>query len=157
MAETETIREKILAAIGVKLALATSANGYVLDCGTNVGRENLQSDADNVLPAFAYNSGDETAENIPRFVVCKMVVGVEGHVVIGDGDDQSKLKEQIRGDIIKIMTDRATIAATTGGLADDVKYTNSGNATAKASDNSVGIQVVFEVEYKFKTGDPFSQ
>lgn len=152
----DTIREKILTAIGKKLARVRKSSLYATDCGLNVNREILQVDDEDKMPAYVFKTGDESAESGGSFVTCKMIVGVEGHVLIGKTGDPSKIKEQILGDTIKVMTDRRTIDDTTAGLAESVLYVGSTDASARAADDSIGIQVLFEVKYRYKTGDPFS-
>lgn len=151
----ETIREKILVAIGKKLARVRSNRGFATDCGGNVQRETLQIDNPANLPAYVYKAGDETSELGNKFETCRMIVGIEGHVLFGNLNP-GVVREQILGDTKRIMTDPLTLDDTTAGLAESIIYKGSTNESARAAHNSVGIQVIFEVKYRHKTGDPFS-
>ena len=152
----DTIREQIIKAIIAKLARVKKASLFETDCGLNVHREKSRLNPQTDLDCFVVFPGSETTTRGGGYVSCTMEIAIEGHVVFG-AIPPSIVKEQILGDVIKIMTDRKTITDTTNGLADDVNYAGGGGtASAEAGDISIGVPTVFQVKYRFKSGDPFS-
>ena len=85
-----------------------------------------------------------------------MPVRLEGTVYYGSSNP-SDISEDILGDLIKCMTG-GTMAQVADGLADDVEYTGGGtDEYPEPGEKLVGASAVFDISYKFLTGDPFNQ
>lgn len=164
---TDTIREQIISnGIMTVLAGTTVANGYNTDIGKNVLRA-IQPGVDD-LPVCVAWPGDEEVEQVFGKNKCVMPVRVEGIVkraeygysgmaYLGE-TNPSVAAEKILGDLIKCLTDPATIASTTNSLGDSVKYTGGGPGEyPEPGSELAGAYVNIEISYKTLTGNPYAQ
>lgn len=127
---TDTVRERIIAAIVTRLASAVTSKGFNLSLGTNVNRAIMNVDPDKV-PFFNVLPLSETVTQLQSVNQATMVVKVEGAAEHGS-TNASKIAEQILGDLIEILTATTwTLAFTSGGTFTPlVGHTIAGNVSA---------------------------
>jgi len=149
---SDTIREKIIKDIIAQLGKVKTASGYNTDCGLNVFRA-VKAIERGDYPAFIVFPQTEAAERLSGKIVCTMPVRIEGIAIFGTSNP-STVSELILGDLIKVMCDPADRIA----YADGVEYESGGTDDYPDSgEKSTGTAAIFNIRYKFKTGDPYTQ
>jgi len=132
----DTIRERIIAAMALKLAEIRTANGYQTEIGSWVGRAApnvLQED----LPAIAIFPRVESSERQYGKQVCSMPVEVKGLSLMGTVN-ASVLGEKMLGDLIMcLLGPEYTRTFTSGG----VYVVKVGDTITGATSNATGIVV----------------
>ena len=156
---SDTIRERIISAIVSRLAAITIANGYNTDMGNSVFRVQHKLDPGDLPACVVWPRTEEADRNYGK-QICVMPVRIEGLAVCISYtplDNFSVVSEKILGDMIRCICG-GTLAQVTGGLADDVKYTGGGtDEYPDAGETTVGASAVFDIGYKYLSGDPYSQ
>lgn len=146
----DSIRERILAAMALQLQSLVTARGYDLDLGAQVHRARKAFAMDE-LPAVSLIDGEETVQS-EQYGVTTMVmdVTVEAHRV-GRTNESSHANEVAASIVHNILT----ADSTWGGLADRTAYQGSQRAFPDEDSTVTSIGVTFQVQYEFKSGDPF--
>ena len=150
---SETVREKIIAAIIVKLADVTIENGYNTDCGESVLR--VKKPTEKELPAFAIWPGVE--ENVKRHGknVTTMPIKIEG-IALRGRINPSIVSELILGDIRYIMEAQADASDPTGGWAESIEYAAGGtDEYPDPGEQRVGAYAIYNITYKTMAGTPY--
>lgn len=151
---SETVREKIIAAIIAKLADVTIENGYNTDCGESVFR--VKKLIERELPAFSIWPGVE--ENVKRHGKnsTTMPIKIEGVALYGR-ENPSVVSELILGDIRLLMEAQADAADPTGGYAESIEYAAGGtDEYPDPAEPRVGAFAIYNVTYKTMAGTPYS-
>lgn len=152
-----TVRERIIRAVGARLAGVTIANGYATDIGGNVHRAVRHHDPGGLPAAVIWPQPEEVTRKVGGKVHLKLPIRVEGLAEYGAANP-SVVSERILGDLVRIMTSRASIAAVTAGLADDVEYAGGGTDEYPDEETqTVGASALFHITYRILSGDPFEQ
>lgn len=129
---TDTIRERIIAAIVTRLAIVMTAKGFNTGAGANVTRAAMNIDPAktpclNVLPQV------ETVAREYGAALRSMTVKVEAMAAFGTSNP-SAVAESLLGDMIEAMTgSRWTLAFTSGGTVVPVVGNTIEGATSKAT------------------------
>ena len=150
---SETVREKIIAAIIAKLADVTIENGYNTDCGESVLR--VKKPIEKELPAFAIWPGVE--ENVKRHGnnSTTMPIKIEGMALYGR-ENPSVVSELILGDIRYIMEAQADASDPTGGWAESIEYAAGGtDEYPDPAEPRVGAYAIYNITYKTMAGTPY--
>ena len=153
----DTIRERIIKAVIAKLAGATLSNDYATNIGANVNRAVKHHDPDDLPACVVWPQAEEVTRKVGGKVHLTMPVRIEGIAAYGSANP-SVVAERILGDLIKIMTDRTTIATTTNSLGDDVEYAMGGTDEYPDEETkTVGASALFNISYRILSGNPYSQ
>ncbi len=149
----DTIREQIISAYLVRLEDWTIGNGFNISCGSSVYRciQNIESED---LPGCVLWPQLETVEQRYGQNICTMVIKIEGLSIYGE-INPSIIREQLLGDVIKIMTDPAVEISS---KIEEILYQEGGPAgIQKPEENVTAVYADFSVKYETKIGDPYHQ
>jgi len=149
----ETIREKILQAVEIRLKTITEENGFNLDLHDNVYRAiRPQAAADRPLAVI----WDAEQAPAPDYGNSSYIMNVAVEIVdqYTDGKGPSVAANQGMGDVILAMIggDR-----TFGGIAKGIIEQNTVPEFPQKGHDTVGLTASFQIKYVTVLGDPYSQ
>jgi hypothetical protein len=140
---SETIRERIIAAIIDRMAIIRTDNGFNTDCGANVFRAARKIDPSQLDAVTVFPRRDSATGEFGSLAVT-MPVEVQGLAEIGTIETETEgeraervsvLIESILGDLIEAMTgDRWSIAFTSGS-----REPVAGDAFTGATSDATGV------------------
>lgn len=147
----DSIREKIIKALGVQLAKITTANGYEYTMSApKRAKRNIDT---RYYPVSVYFP--QTEENERKFGkdVIDTFFRVESNMVIGSADP-SVLQEKMLADLRKNLTSTGDKWTT---YADDLFYQGGGPAEQpEATDKVTAVYLLVGIKYKTNIGDPYN-
>ena len=151
---TTTIRAQIIDNVVSYLEVVRTAGGYNTEIGRRVERARKDMDPDE-LEAIVVWPNPETVVQQGGKNLCTFPLRLEGLMDFGSREAQV-VAEEILGDLIRAMTN--TAANPTGSLANQLKYAAGGTEEYPEPGQSlIGASAVFNIEYKTKIGDPYTQ
>jgi len=138
---TNTIRERIIAAIVIRLGAVLTTKGFNLSSGANVTRASNNLDPD-LIPCLNVIPQTEEVVQIASGNQHSMIIKIESAAAHGT-TNPSVIAEQLLGDMIEAMTAVAwTLSFTSGGTYEpkvgDVVTGATGGATATIEAIAVG-------------------
>jgi len=150
----DTVREQIIQAFATKLATVTVANGYHYDVGNSVERAVPAKTKDQVPALVLWDTNDSVAEiqNYSGGHIALPLL-VNAFIAVDPLVNNSVAANRLLGDLIKAMTSGDT---TLGGLADSTRYTESQMEYPQPGEQTIGVNVVFNLMFNFAKGDPFT-
>lgn len=157
----QSIRQRIMDRIALRLSRMTIANGYQTDCGTTVTYGRLEAAAPVALPSTNYWDALET--NNPRYGQNLLTANftVETFDFFEPGVDTLALTRganKMLADVKQVMVkdhDTDGIELTFRGLARGLVYQTSDLITGMAPEFWVGVQSDWQIIYAEMLGNPF--
>ena len=152
----ETIREQIIQAIIGQLELIRKGATYNTDIGQAVVRARKAPDVSE-LPACNVLPGNEEVEKEYQKNSCTWQIRIEASAKFYN-ENPSVVTERMLGDLIYNISLPANKAASGGGFVEKIQYINGGPDEYPEEGHGIaGAFAVFEINYKTKIGDPYTQ
>jgi len=156
----DTIRQRIMDRLALRLQQVTLANGYATDCGTSVNYGQLELPEPEDLPSIYY--WDTFENNAPRYGanIYTLTVNLQCYDFLTEDDlrSLSRRANRMLGDIKQAFpVDEVTqiIDETFKGLAKNIKYVQGDLITGLGPERWVGIDMSFEINYSDMIGNPY--
>jgi len=159
----ETIREKIIQTLCERAQVIQigSPQEYNIDFGGKSAFRNRSKVSPSEMPCVCVWADDETVKMEYGKAKKTMIVRIEGFSAVEEGNDVSKVSEQILGDLIVCFTStkwqRGSKSPVVKDIISSMQYFQGGVSELSDGDNIAGAYIMLKVEYETLIGDPYNQ